>query len=469
MKFVLFGKFVGASFALLFVIAPTPARCTARVALVIGNGNYADIAALENAPKDARLMATTLAELGFDVIRLLDANQKEMKIAIGEFGDRLEKAGNGAVGLFYYAGHGVQVDGSNYLIPVNASIEKESQVDIESVDVDFVMKTIALASDGAKFVILDSCRNNPYKSSFRSASRGLARVTAPFGTLVAYATAPGSVASDGRGGGSPYTEALVEAMNEPGLLVEQVFKKVRVAVIKETRSAQIPWEESSLTGDFYFKGDSPSQASRKDHELAFWEEIRDSPDVADVLDYLKKYPEGNYAGMAERRLSALIKTGAKVPKAADLGSCNGVFTKRDRKGRQLADTATKWACVMDCTTGLIWEAKQASGVRDRDRRYAWEDAVSSAPTDLEPGMCGAGSWGVPNRTELNSITDRLKSDPYLYVRYFPNTRPGWYWSATTDPENDNYAYGINFDTGESGMGGKGNRNYVRLVADGPSR
>jgi len=444
-----------------------------RIALIIGNGNYQYTSSLENPEADARLVAKTLRSLNFEVIELINAKQKDMKRAINFFGEKLEKSGRNTVGLFYYAGHGVQVDGQNYLIPVNANIEKESQVDIESLNTDFVMKTMEYAGNGINFIILDACRNNPYKSGFRSASRGLAKITAPTGTLVAYATSPGDVASDGHGINSPYTRALVSSMLKPNLLVEQVFKKVRIAVMEETGRAQVPWELSSLTGDFYFKKEKNKSISKNtsysnvnpiDRELAFWMSIKDSNDSSDFLEYLKRYEKGTYAGIAKRRLNSLIINTQNGKDASDSGvDINEGFTKLDAKGRPLSNDAENWSCVIDSRSGLIWEKKSLSGKRNRNTKYTWEASIKYSKQINNYQLCGKTGWGVPNKGELESIVKALKASPYDYVKYFPNTRPGWYWSATSGKHKINYAYGWSFNSGESGLGGKGNKNYVRLV------
>ncbi len=230
---------------------PAEAATQPRIALVIGNGAYADVR-LRNPVNDSRLMAATLRTLGFEVRDHADLDQKGMKRAIRDFADTLQAAGERAVGLFYYAGHAVQVAGRNYLIPIGAAIDRESDVDIEAVSADTVLVAMEFARNGLNIVILDACRDNPYKRRFRSATRGLARMNAPQGTLIAYATAPGNVAADGDGTNSPYTAALVEAMRLPAVPVELMFKRVRQRVMAGTKDRQVPWEASSLTGDFQF-------------------------------------------------------------------------------------------------------------------------------------------------------------------------------------------------------------------------
>jgi formylglycine-generating enzyme required for sulfatase activity len=222
-----------------------------RIALVIGNSDYSS-GPLPNPANDAKLIGDALTSLGFDVIARRNADQMTMKRAIQEFGSRLETAGPGAVGLFYYAGHGVQLNGRNYLIPTTARIEREGDVEIEAVSADWVIEQMRYARNRLNIVILDACRNNPFTRSMRSVDHGLATMDAPAGILIAYSTAPGAVAADGTGRNSPYTEALTHAMREMREPVEQVFKHVRVGVMSATAGKQVPWESSSLTGDFYF-------------------------------------------------------------------------------------------------------------------------------------------------------------------------------------------------------------------------
>ena len=229
---------------------------TQRLALVIGNSNY-ETSPLKNPVHDARDMAAALRKLGFQVIYEEDATRRKMDDAVRTFYQKLR---NGGVGLFYYAGHGMQVKGRNYLIPIGARIESESDVEHESIDIPRVLGKMEDANNPVNIVILDACRDNPFARSFRSSRGGLARMDAPTGTIVAYATAPESVAADGKDRNGIYTKYLLKALTIPGLTIEQVFKTVRNNVISETDSKQIPWESTSLRGDFYF---SPSRKEDK--------------------------------------------------------------------------------------------------------------------------------------------------------------------------------------------------------------
>ena len=225
-----------------------------RVALVIGNAAYSR-AALANPVHDAKLMAERLKAQGFEVSASYDAGQRDMKRAVQSFAAALRERGKDAVAFIFYAGHGVQVKGENYLIPVDEQIKSEGDVDIDAVSLSSIMSMLENTQTRLAIVVLDACRDNPFGYG-RGGLRGLARVDAPSGSLVAFSTAPGKAALDGPDGvNSHYTAALAQAMAEPGLKIEEVFKKVRIAVREKTRGEQTPWESTSLTGDFYPAGE----------------------------------------------------------------------------------------------------------------------------------------------------------------------------------------------------------------------
>jgi hypothetical protein len=218
-----------------------------RIALVIGNSAYTS-GPLKNPVNDATDMAALLKKLGFTVTLKKNTGLQEMDEAIEAFGNRLKRGG---VGLFYYAGHGVQVNGTNYLLPIGTKISKEADVKYQAVDANKILDEMATANNGLNIVMLDACRDNPYARSFRNAARGLAIVSsAPSGTFISYSTSPGDVARDGDGRNSPYTNALLQFMQSPGLSINDIFINVRSKVKNET--GQVPWELSSLEGQFYF-------------------------------------------------------------------------------------------------------------------------------------------------------------------------------------------------------------------------
>jgi len=220
-----------------------------RLALVIGNASYVN-RPLSNPVNDANDISSALGSLGFDVINLRNGDLKQMRDAITNFGDRL--AGYD-VGLVYYSGHGVEVGGRNFLIPITNTLISEDEVADRAIDASLIVEKLSQAKKRVNILILDACRDNPLRSRTRTSSSGLTGINAPAGTLVAFSTAPGKVAEDGTGRNSPYTKRLIENMLKPNIPVEKVFKETRESVIAETRGRQVPWENTSLRGDFYFK------------------------------------------------------------------------------------------------------------------------------------------------------------------------------------------------------------------------
>jgi len=223
-----------------------------KTALVIGNSDY-EIAPLKNAVNDADSIATELTNLGFEVIHHTNMDFQQMEQAIENFGRILKT--DGGVGMVFYAGHGIQVQGENYLVPVSANIKKENDIKYKSVHMGYLLDELEKAGNDLNIVVLDACRDNPYASKYRSSLKnGLAGVAvAPVGTFIAYATAPGTTASDGTGNNGLYTQELLKAMRVKGYKLEDIFKVVRSNVRKLSRGNQIPWENSSLEGDFYFR------------------------------------------------------------------------------------------------------------------------------------------------------------------------------------------------------------------------
>ncbi len=284
-----------------------------RVALVIGNGNYRTIP-LANSVNDATDIGRALEKTGFSVTVRTDLDQKGMKVAIRTFGEAIR---NGSVGLFYFAGHGVQVGGRNYLIPVDAVIEKEGDVDVEGVDLNAVLAQMEQAGNRLNIVILDACRDNPFARGFRTTGGGLAAVDAPAGTFIAYATSPGRTASDGTGRNGLYTAELLSAIGQPGLPIEEVFKQVRSNVRMKSGGKQIPWDASSIEGSFFFTGGSAGSTAtvarpatgenRPDGEEAAWNVVKDSKRMSDIQSFLKTYPESRFASAARLRMKQIAE------------------------------------------------------------------------------------------------------------------------------------------------------------------
>jgi hypothetical protein len=222
-----------------------------RLALVIGNSNYTGAGKLANPVNDARSMKFALDQLNFKVLKYENLSQADMKMAIDDFGSQLK---NYDIGLFFFAGHGLQVKGNNYLVPVDAVLKTENHAEYDCVRADRVLASMEEAGSKTNIVILDACRNNPFERSWNRSSggNGLAFMNAPSGSLIAYATSPGSTASDGRGKNGLYTSALLEHINTNNVSILEMFQKVRSTVIKQSNGKQTPWESTSLTGSFYF-------------------------------------------------------------------------------------------------------------------------------------------------------------------------------------------------------------------------
>jgi hypothetical protein len=236
------------------------AHAEKRIALIVGNSAYQNITRLDNPKNDARLMAQTLSALGFTLVggsAQLDLDKSALDTAVQNFGRQVQGAD---VALFYYAGHGVQVAGANYLVPVGANPTREADVDFQMVDVNLVLRQMQGSGTRLNMVILDACRNNPFGArGLRAAEGGLAQMRAPEGTLISYATQPGSVAQDGADGNSPYTKALATTVRQAGLDIFQTFNQVGLAVKRSTGGAQQPWVSSSpIDGSFYFVAPAPT-------------------------------------------------------------------------------------------------------------------------------------------------------------------------------------------------------------------
>jgi Caspase domain/Domain of unknown function (DUF4189) len=276
--------------ALAWSCCSAPAFAEKRIALVVGNSAYQNITRLDNPKNDALLIADTLGGLGFTLIgggAQTDLDKAALDLAIQNFGRQIQGAD---VTLFYYAGHGVQVSGSNYLVPVNANPTREADVDFQMVDVDLVLRQMQGSGTRLNMVILDACRNNPFGArGLRSAEGGLAQLRAPEGTLISYATQPGSVAQDGVDGHSPYTRALAATVVQAGLDIFQTFNQVGLVVKRTTGGAQQPWVSSSpIDGTFYFvppqTAVSPVSPPAPSQQATLSDPLRPDPDKVPIKD-----------------------------------------------------------------------------------------------------------------------------------------------------------------------------------------
>jgi uncharacterized membrane protein YgcG len=256
LEIAMFRYFVSAGLVVCGIIAGcSSVRAESRLALVIGQSAYRSVTPLPNPANDARAMAQLLTDSGFDVTSAADLSQKDMNREVGDFAAKIAAKGPDTVALVFYAGHGLQVDGENYLVPVDVDVRREADIPLQAVRLNDLLNTLNAVPSRMRILLLDACRNNPFPAINGTAGHGLALVDtksgAP-GTFLSYSTSPGAEAEDGSGANSPYTTALLTAARQPGLPIEQAFKRVRVAVNKATEGRQTPWDSSSLTEDFRF-------------------------------------------------------------------------------------------------------------------------------------------------------------------------------------------------------------------------
>lgn len=319
---------IGTIVALAAVLMMKPAAADRRVALVIGNSAYQHVSRLDNPTNDARLVADTLQADGFSLVggaALLDLDKASFDSAVQNFGNQI---GGADVALFYFAGHGVQIRGSNHLVPINANPTKEADVDFQMIDVALVLRQMDGAGTKLNLVILDACRNNPFGSrGLRSNAAGLAQMTAPEGTLISYATQPGNVAQDGSNGNSPYSKALAQTLRQPGLGIFEVFNEVGLTVKRSTGGTQQPWVSSSpIDGRFYFSPPrGESAAARPDvpptgmNEAAqAWSATKDTTSMEVLEDFIRRYGDSFYASLARARLEE-IRSKKRPAEVAALG------------------------------------------------------------------------------------------------------------------------------------------------------
>ncbi len=330
---------IGLAFLMLAAFrTPAVAEAGQRVALVIGNSTYQSVTKIPNAANDARLVAQTLTKLGFKLVGdgpQIDIDKAHFDTLIQTFGTQIAGAD---VALFYYAGHGMQIRGTNFLVPVSANPVRETDVDFQMVDTALVLRQMEAGNTKLNMLILDACRNNPFSGrGLRGVGGGLAQMVAPLGTLISYATQPGNVAADGADGDSPYTKALVAAMQVPGRGLFDVFNQVGLAVKASTGGEQQPWVSSSpIEGQFFFvppgsavtvqtppvPAPVPGPAPGPDAELLFWQTIATSHDPADFKAYLDQYPNGRFVALARPRAITVPAptTPAPIDRTADEAS-----------------------------------------------------------------------------------------------------------------------------------------------------
>src|ERR1700761_7738331 len=313
------------------LFAADAAKAEKRVAFVVGNGAYKNVAQLPNPPIDAKAMAAVLRNVGFDVVEGTNLTRDSMTEKLLEFG---KKAQGADVAVFFYAGHGIAISGTNYLLPVDADIKSEMDVKLGAPINPARTLDQTMSDAKVKLVFLDACRDNPFAAKIKSnaATRsvsvqtGLAEMKSGEGTLIAFATGPGQTALDGHeGANTPFTRALIDNITQPGVEIQQAMTKVRAEVNEQTNKGQLPWGHTNLIGSVYLNpaaapapataaapAAGPALASTSggnDVELEFWRSIKDSRKAEELNAYLSSYPNGQFRSLALSRLASLENPG----------------------------------------------------------------------------------------------------------------------------------------------------------------
>jgi uncharacterized caspase-like protein len=423
---------------ILAVCSSAPAHAEKRVALVVGNSHYKNVTPLDNPVNDAKLMAATLRALGFVVVggnAQLDLDKAQFDGVVQAFSDQIQGAD---VGLFYYAGHGLQVRGQNYLVPIGANPARETDVDFQMVDTALVLRQMEGAGTKLNIVILDACRNNPFGGrGLRGTEGGLAQMRAPEGTLISYATQPGNVARDGANGNSPYTSALADAIRKPGKDIFQTFNAVGLAVKEATGGVQQPWVSSSpIAGSFYFAGQAagapaiaaaapPSVAAptAADEAARAWSVTQNTTSIAVMEDFIRQFGGTAYGSMARARLQEMKKSqlAATTARQVERDKNPIVSGTYDVDANGYASTfaitvigstfsgSSKWACCPGPRTDPIVHGAVQNGkisfIRDcTGQGYAGECRQSYSGALLQDGAAGrwsgtggGGSWTMRKR------------------------------------------------------------------------
>lgn len=332
--------FLRIALSVLLVLFASEALAEKRVALVIGNSAYQHVATLPNPGNDAHDMAAKLEGLGFEVVTGADLDLAGVRRAVRDFVGRLDGAD---LALFFYAGHGLQVNGENYLAPVDATLASSVDLEFEAVPMNLILSAME-RSTRVNIILLDACRDNPLAVNLarsmgtRSASvgRGLAKVGTGIGTLIAFSTQPGNVALDGSGRNSPFTSALLKHLGQPGRDITRELIDVRRDVLAATGGKQVPWDNSSLTGEVVLKpaidgkpAPAEAPAAGQAAELAYWETIKDATD-RDLFDaYLQQYPGGAFASLAKAKIKIIERAAAARPETAAATPDGGVVALAD--------------------------------------------------------------------------------------------------------------------------------------------
>jgi uncharacterized caspase-like protein len=414
--------------AVLLVVAPLlEARAEPReprVALVIGNAAYRHAGMLRNPLNDAESIEAALKPLGFDVIKVTNADRSQMVRAMGDFAKRLKADG---IGLFFYAGHGIQTAGNNYLIPIDADIQEEYDTSFLGINVNDVLRVMESAGTRFNMLLLDACRDNPFERRFRSAggSRGLAPIEAPRGALIAFATAPGKTAADGDGTNGLFTAEFLKAVARPGQSIDEMLKETGAGVEKASGNKQVPWINSSYRGKFYLHADAaavpataaapaPTAATPETLELAAWSAVATTTSANVLQAFLREFPEGRFAGLARAKLeetekAAVTRQATPAPAPAPSAPQVRPAATSEKRERYVARTSAKVRAAPSLEAAVVGGLAAGDAVTAKPSGEGWAEIAygeTSAyvaagllrlASEDEPAM-GAARPAAPPRT-----------------------------------------------------------------------
>lgn len=447
-----------------------PVEGERRIALVIGNNAYRE-AKLTAPINDARSMASALTELGFKVVKLENADRLTILRAVRSFVDELNISNS--VGLFYFAGHGAQSKGKNFLIPIDADIEHEDEIELQSVDLQYMLDKFADMRNGMNILILDACRNNPFARRGVKRASGLAAIDGPPGTLVAFAAAPGQVAREIDGGNGIYTKNVLANIREPGLPIEEVFKRVRFGVLAETGKLQVPWENTSLVRDFYFKGAPAGSGYRPattDSEAEAWGTIENSRNIYDFIGFLRRFPQSRYQAEILGRINLILLKLKPTPPMLQLSELSALLNEAHAgfgmrplnhySAQYFGLTDSKGVIVTDIERG---SASERAGLLPGDviRKVngrvvnGVEDAMDLARTMLPGEYVHGVVWrkgseasvsGLTTRAPLERLLGRVAYD-HLRTKNYDRARAFYEYMAATDDAAGQSTLGVMYLSG----------------------
>jgi uncharacterized caspase-like protein len=445
-----------------------------RVALVIGNSNYDYVSTLANPTNDADDITIALEKLGFEVTKEKDLGYQEMRLALREFSD---KSQGSEIALLYYAGHGIEVDKHNYLIPTDARLKKDIDVEFEAMSLDSFSRAVSGAKS-LRLILLDACRDNPFANTMvrtvgtRSIGRGLARIEPKVGTLVSYAAKEGTVAADGNGRNSPYTGALIKHLDEAGLEVQFLFRKVRDSVVSSTDGKQEPFTYGSLPGKHFFlkapeANPPPKPALQKPTndnsvELALWDSIKSGDGKAYFQIYLDRYPAGVFSDVARLKIKAIEKREMEQAaerqkkeqqvalldpaKGTNQSATSDISSDKPASRREIVLGVQNQLNRLGCSVGNAdgqWGGNSTRGL-SQFKEHSKQQLASLDPTEsLLNLLKGLKTRVCPAETETLANVDTDRSGFWNFTRIASNPSScGWKSSSTTlSIENDKISGG----------------------------